>query len=164
MSGLEPLIVLASTALGAAGQVMSSNAESAAAEANAKQLEARSTADLADSTIKADQDRKQADRLISKQRAIAAASGGGTGGSAATIIADTAGQSQYRSDMDIWLGENRSASDKYAADVQRMEDRAKRRALPFAVGASVLSGVSRAAYGRSALDRKSADASDYAYG
>mgnify|MGYP001588333000 CR=1 FL=1 len=164
MSGLEPILILASTAAAGGGQVMSSNAESAAAEANARQLEMRGKAEQASASVQADRKRKEADALISKQRAIAAASGGGTGGSAAEIMGETAAQGQYSSDLEMWLGSEKRSGDQYAAQIARMEAKAKRKALPFQVGSAVLSGASRAYYGRTPADRREAASSDYSYG
>lgn len=144
MAALGPLLILGSTAMSAVGAIQSSNAESATAEANAKQLEQRATAERAMASVNAERSRKEADRLISKQRAIAAASGGGTGGSAGLLMAESAGQGQLNSDMDIWLGEEKAVGNEYAATMARAEAKAKRKALPFQVGAAVLSGVSQA--------------------
>lgn len=144
-SSAAPYIALGSTALGAVGAIQESNAAQAASEANARQLEAKAKADLAQGTVNAEAKRKQADKLLSRQRAVAAASGAGMTGSAADIMADTAGQGAYTSELDLWLGRERSESDLYAAEMARAEARAKKRALPFNVGASVLTGVSQAA-------------------
>jgi hypothetical protein len=130
--------------MSAVGMVQQSRAEGAVSEANAQQYEQRRTAELAQGTLKAEQTRKEADRLIAKQRAIAAASGGGTFGSAATIMANTAGKGQFQSDMDLWLGQERADAMQYSADVTRAEAKAKRKALPFQIGSAVLSGVSSA--------------------
>lgn len=151
VSQAAPAIALGSTALGAVGMVQESRAQDAAAEANARQLEMKRKADLAQASVNAEQRRKQADQFLSKQRAIAAASGAGTGGSAAGLMADTAAKGEFSSALDMWLGTEQATGDQYAADVARMEARARRRALPFNVGATVLSGVSKAAYGRSPM-------------
>lgn len=163
MAALAPLMILGSTALGAVGMVQQSNAEGAAAEGNARQLDARAKGEMADASLKAEQHRKDADRLISKQRAIAAASGGGTGGSAGEIMAETAGQAEYNSALDLWLGGERATTSKYAADISRMEAKAKRKALPFQIGSAVLSGVSRA-YAPSPFGAREDAGSSYTYG
>lgn len=144
-SAAAPYAAVASTALGAAGAIQESRAGEAAAEMTARQYEMKRKADLASSTVQAERTRKEADRLISKQRAIAAASGAGTGGSAAEIMANTAAAGEFNSAMDMWLGNERAASDRYAGQMALAEAKAKRRALPFNVGASVLSGLSSVA-------------------
>jgi len=139
-----PYVALASAGLGAAGMISESKSADAVADANARQLEAKRKADLAQGTANAEHRRKQADLLLSRQRAVAAASGAGTGGSAADIMAETGAQGEFDSALDIWLGRERASGDQYAADMARAEARARRRALPFNVGATVLSGVSKA--------------------
>lgn len=169
MSGLEPILLLstlASTGLGVAGQIQQSNAADMSAESTALQLESKATADLAQASVKAEQRRKEADALISKQRAIAAASGAGTGGSAAEIIAGTAQHGAHNSAMEIWLGQEQASSDRFAADMTRSEAKARRKALPFQVGSAVLSGVS-SAYNQSPWAKQqfgSSTAPSYRYG
>jgi hypothetical protein len=135
--GIETLAIgaaLGSGVLGGMGAIKEGQAAEAAGRSKADAL--RATADAA--TVRAGQERgmaqrtaeeqdRQTARLMGKQRAIAAASGGGTGGSAAEIVAKTAGEGKFQSDLELWKGEEKGRGLEHQAEIDRLSaDEAER--------------------------------------
>lgn len=79
-----------------------------AGERNAQELERAADEARADGARKAAEHRMQGEKIMSRQRAVAASGGAGAGGTEGylDVVGDTAERSQYLSDLDIASGEN----------------------------------------------------------
>lgn len=120
----------AATAYGtyAAGKAGKAQAESSAQalEMQARAEEARANQERAVAQRQAEGEREKAERLMSRQQAVAASSGGGTGGSAAEIIAETGREGEYRSDLTLWESEEKARGRADQAALYRWEAGNKR--------------------------------------
>lgn len=162
--GIETALMAAtigSGILAGGGKLMEGAAAQAGAESKARALEAgalaqdrKASEERAVSQRRAEDQKIETDRLMGKQRAIAAASGGGTGGSAGLIEAETAGEGQFKSDLDLWAGEEKAKGlnfqsdiDRAAAKDSRRQGKSARTASYLAAGSAVLGSVAGAAKG-----------------
>ena len=160
--GIETIAIgaaLGSGILGGAGAIKEGQAAEAAgrskadalrAQADAEQVRASQERAVAQRTA-AEQD-AQTDRLMGKQRAIAASSGGGTGGSAAVIEAETAGEGKFQSDLELWKGEEKgrglehqAAIDRMSADEAERQGKIARKNSYLTAGSRILGGFGTAA-------------------
>lgn len=137
-------LMLASTAASSGLGLMQNQTQAAAqkAQANADEAaaqEARSVASYND----AEQQRKTG-YLLSTQMARQAASGGGTGGSAAAVRAATAGRGVYNSQVEEWQGEQRGRKFDYEAQLADAAAQNTENMAPFQVGSTVLTGLTNA--------------------
>ncbi len=148
MTGMEAFFVvttIASTAMTVASEIASSNVNSAVAEANAAAEERRAGEERAVAQHQAERRRKEAAALQSQQQARFAASGGGFGGSAADVMAETAGRGEYNSELELWSGEQRARGLEDQSAITRFAAKQQKKALPFKLGATVLTGASKIA-------------------
>lgn len=123
MSGLE----LIGGLLAAGGTFAQGIAADNAADFEAKQMEQKAGEERAAAQREAAQDRKEAELANSRAQALAAASGGGVGADAPTIVkimSDTAGQGELNAGMRIYGGENRARGLMDSAKGRRMSGRA----------------------------------------
>lgn len=107
MSGIEIIALgasLAGGAMSAKGQMDAGKVQHQMASYEAESLRARGIAEAASSQRKAELALKQGEYLKSKQIAAFAASGGGTGGSAADVVAETDRQAANNSRVAVWEG------------------------------------------------------------
>lgn len=105
-------------------------------------------AERAVASVQAERRQKAAERLVSEQRARFAASGGGLGGSAAEVMAETEEKGAYNSALEMWQGEEKARGLEDSAAIARAASKAQRSALPFKIGATILTGGAKA-YGAS---------------
>ena len=130
MSGAEPLVLMqlgaqaAGTGISVIGGQKRQKAAIEIAEHDASALEAHAGQQRAVAQLRAEKEREKAERLMGEQRARAAASGGGTGGSIETIIGNTAAQGLHNAELRLWEGEEaargletQAAYKRYAAKV-----------------------------------------------
>lgn len=110
------------------------------ADYNARALEAQAPQEIAAAQRTAMERRLETERLISRQVALGAASGAGTGPSLLDVIGDTAQQGEYRAQADQYQGEERARSLRDRARVARYEG-------TNALIGSVLEGVGSLAMG-----------------
>jgi hypothetical protein len=156
--GIETAMLAAtigSGVLAAGGKMMEGKAAQASAESKANMLEAGATAqerraseERAMSQRRAEDQDLETQRLMGKQRAISAASGGGTGGTAGLIEAETAGEGKFKSEMDLWSGDEKGKGlefqaqiDRGAAKDSRRQGKAARTAGYMAAGSSILGSI-----------------------
>src|SRR5690606_15142502 len=66
------------------------------------------------------------------------------GGSAATIMAETAGEGEYQSGLELWSGESRARGLEDEAAVTRAAARFSRRMLPLKLAGTIMTGASAA--------------------
>lgn len=126
MSGFE-LIGLLGTGLSAAGTLAAGAAERDNQEFIAKQEEEKANEELAASQRDADQARREARVAQSRQQALAAASGGGAGVDAPTIVklmSETAGQGQINAGSALYGGQQRASGLRDSAKGRRASGRA----------------------------------------
>lgn len=126
MSGFE-LIGLLGAGASAAGTLMAGAAERDNQEFIARQEEERANEELAASQRDADQARREARVAQSRQQAVAAASGGGAGIEAPTIVRlmqETAGQGQINAGSALYGGQQRAAGLRDSAKGRRASGRA----------------------------------------
>lgn len=86
---------------------------------------------------------KQKDLLLSRQQAVAAASGGGaTDPTILQLMGTTAGQGEYNALSALYEGDVQAQSLNYQADIERYKAMRARQAIGPAQSAALLSGVS----------------------
>lgn len=142
MSGLEPFFIMAATGAKVLSQIVETNTQTAVAKANAAAEERRANEERAVSQNQA-QERQRLARVVgSQQQAAFAASGGGLGGSAADVMAETAGRGELNAERELWQGETRARGLEDQAAITRAAAKASQRALPLQIGATILTGAS----------------------
>lgn len=123
MSGFELIGALVS----GVGTIAQGVAANNAAKFEAQQMDMKAKEERAASQREAAQDRKEAQLAMSRQQALAAASGGGSGVDAPTIVklmSDTAGQGELNAQMRMYGGEQRARGLMDSAKARRMSGRA----------------------------------------
>lgn len=107
MSGLE-MIAAAGAVLSAVGTVAGGVAANNSAQYEADQQEAAGKEEFADALRTADQQRKEAQLVQSRQQAVAAASGAGASDpTIVKLMTDTAGQGELNAQSALYGGEQR---------------------------------------------------------
>lgn len=136
-----------------AGQAQEASAKSQAVmlDAQAREEEWRAGQERAMAQRRAEEKQIDTERLMGKQRAIAAASGAGTSGTAGLIEAETAGEGAFQSELELFKGEERARGletqaevDRYSAVDKRRSGAAGRRASYIQAGSQVLGSVANA--------------------
>ncbi|MDX0180844.1 hypothetical protein [Sinorhizobium meliloti] len=126
MSGFE-LIGALGTALSAGATVAGGVAEKRNQDFIAQQEEMKAQEELAASQREAQQSKREASLALSRQQALAAASGGGSGADAPTIVrlmSDVAGQGQMNASANLYGGQQRAAGLMDSAKGRRASGRA----------------------------------------
>lgn len=152
-------LALAKAAVDIGGARMSDKSQQAEAKyrasserAEAENLEFRAGQERAVGQFKAQERQRETERLIAAQEARFAASGAGTGGSAATVMAKTAAKGNFNSDIELYQGNIAGNSLEYQAGLKRdtagqilAADKQRRRTMPLVYAGQVISGISNAA-------------------
>ncbi len=128
------------------GTVASGIAANQAAKDQANQLEMQSKEEVAAAQQEARQKRTEANLALSRQQAVAAASGAGAGSDAPTIVrlmSDTAGQGEYNAGTAMYGGYQRAAGLKAQAAATRKSGRASLLGSVIGGFASTASGLSK---------------------
>lgn len=115
----------------------------AAGKLEAQNAVARARSERIVAQQKAEKESREKEFLIAKQRAAFGSSGGGMGGSAGQVIADTEGQGMFNSELQLWQGEQRAAGYEDQAKAAQFETKLARSALPFKLGSTILNGVTK---------------------
>jgi hypothetical protein len=93
------------TGLSAAGSIYSGVQQNAAAKAEAKQLKTKGDLEYAAAQVKARETRREKDLVMSRQRAVAAASGGGVSNETVEgLMAKTEQRGEYSALLDMYNG------------------------------------------------------------
>lgn len=145
---LGTLLTIASTAVSAAGTIAAGNAAAADAEFQAKQMEQRAAEERAASQREAAEKRNESRLLQSRQLALGAASGAGTGGSLLETMLDTEAEGELQALTSLYAGENRARGLQDSAAAARRTGRAARQGAFFRAGGTLLSGAGSAYKGR----------------
>ena len=138
-------------ALAVIGTVMQGNAaaQTGASIQSAKEFEAQQLEQNAGQTFAASQrkalEAKRQGRLVeSRALAVAAASGGGTGGNVMDLIANLHAQSSYRASVALYEGEDRQRQMMMAAEGKRFEGETAKQAGEQKRTASYISALGQA--------------------
>lgn len=142
MSGLETIALVAGTALSAAGAIQQGKAQEAALKAQAQAQEARAKEERAVASREAAKRAERAKQVLSRQQAVAAASGAGaTDKTVLDIMSETAAEGDVQSRTALYEGEMRGRGLEYQAAIDRMNARQAKLSGFINAGSTVLSGV-----------------------
>lgn len=111
LSGIGTAASVVGTGVSALGAIQQGRAAQAAADYEAKQMGIKGAEERAAAGREAQMKRKEGELALSRQQALAAASGAGAGTDAPTIVklmSDTAGQSAYNAGVVNYGGESRA--------------------------------------------------------
>lgn len=133
MAGIAPLFSIVGTVVSAMGTIAAGNAQKAAAEFEAKQLERRAAEERASAQREQFEIEDQATLVGSRAQVVQAASGFGVGGNDPTALeglGDIAARGKYQSSAARYGGEVRSDQANLAAATKRYEgDQAKKASI-----------------------------------
>ncbi len=138
-------LALGATAVSALGKGIGVYQGAQAAQVQAQILEQEGKTAEAIGSHKAQEQMRKARYLQSTQLARSAASGGGTGGSSAAVMAETAGRGVLNANLAQWQASQAAQKYNYEAGLKRAEARITPLAGALDVGSSILTGVSGAA-------------------
>lgn len=124
------------SAISAAGSIAAGKSQAAAAEFQARQLEEQAKAERASASLEAENEAKQKKLVLSRARAVAAASGGGQD---INLLGDIEEEGTYRQMLAVWGGEERAKGRRAQAAASRYEGRQYKRA-GFLEGAKTILG------------------------
>lgn len=151
MSGLEIIGLiggLAGTALSAAGAIAEGNFQEAMGEAQAKASEREASEQRAASQREAIQRSREARLVLSRQQAVAAASGAGpTDTTIMGLMGEAAAAGQFNTASAIYEGESRGRALEDDAALSRFRGKQAKLASFINAGSTVLSGISGFASG-----------------
>lgn len=145
MSGLELLGAFGSV-LSGVGTIAAGAAEKQSADFEAAQMEQKAKEEVAASQRDAIAKRREGAILNSRAQALAAASGGGAGTDAPTIVklmGQTAGQADYNAQTAMYGGYSRSAGLMDSAKARRMSGNASLLGSVFGGFGSAASGLAK---------------------
>jgi hypothetical protein len=138
--GLGSILSLGGTILSGIGQISAANNQAAAMDYQAKADEVRGQQEKAASEREAMEERRQGRLMMSRARAVGGASGGGQD---YDLLGDLASETEYRSLMALWGGEERKRGRDASAAARRMEASATRSAGKIAGFGTILTGGAR---------------------
>lgn len=138
------ILTIAATAVSAAGTLAAGGAARADADFQAKQMEARGKEEIAASQREAEETRRNSQLLQSRQQAVAAASGAGTGGSALETMLDTNDEGELQALTALYGGEMRKRGLQDQAAASRRSGKAAQVGSYFKAGSTILSGAGSA--------------------
>lgn len=159
MSGLETALLIGSLATSVAGTAVSAvgaqragEAQAQAAEAEARAMERKANEERAASQRQAIRQSREAERVLSRQQAVAAASGGSaTDKTVLDIMGDTAAEGQYQTAAALYEGESSGRGLESQAEISRFKGREAKRAGRINAFSTTLSGLGSFASGASKL-------------
>lgn len=142
-TGVGTALTVGSTLLSTVGAIQSGNAANAAAQFEAKQMDQRALAEQAASQREANEERRQKELVLSRARAVGAASGGGVD---YDLMGDIEEEGEFRALTAMWGGDERAAGLRMQADSRRVEGQSRKRASRIQAGATLLGGVGETLY------------------
>jgi len=141
-AAVVPYISAASTALAAQQSIAQGKTQEAVAEVTAMQRAEDAKAAQAEAQREAQIERKKARNLMSRARAVSAASGGGTSDpSVQNILTDIETQGEVNALNALYSGNTEARGLRGGAAVARSEGRARRRAGNMNAASTALSGA-----------------------
>lgn len=132
--------------VGAVGTIAQGAAAKQSADFAAQQKEMQANEERAKAQREAFAQRKQAELAMSRQQAVAAASGGGASTDAPTvmkIMTDTAGQGELNAQTAMWDGEERARGLEFSAKADRASGRSSLFGSFLGAGSSLLTGFAK---------------------
>jgi hypothetical protein len=145
MAVVGPILTAVGAVVSAAGSIMAGNAQAAQQKFQAQQLDMKAKEERAGATRQAADQAKQQDLIISRQRALAAASGGSaTDPTILDLMGDTAAQGYVQQQTTLGMGENQARGYEDAAASARASAKSARMAGYIGAGSSLLSGLGSA--------------------
>jgi len=117
-ASLSQVLAAGGSAISAVGAVQAGNARNAAAQFEAKQLEQQGKAEQAAASIKARNEAEQKRLVMSRARAVGAASGGGQD---LGLLGSIEEEGTYRQLAAIWEGDEAAKGRKAQAAASRLE-------------------------------------------
>lgn len=143
LTAISTFATVAGTGLSAAGAIQQGRYAEAAAEAEADALEQRADNERATASVAAANKAKEAQRLLSRQQAVAAASGGGaTDPTVVDLMARTAGEGKMQEGQLVWEGQEKGRALDYQAVLQRAAGSQAELAGWIKAGSTILSSAS----------------------
>lgn len=144
LGGLSGLAGLVGTGISAIGSIYSGQRAKAAAKFEAASMKQKGDADFAIAQREAMRRRKETEFTLSRQRAVAASSGGDvTDPSVQSIMAQTQQEGDYNAMIDMYNGATSRADLYKAAAVRRAEGKSAATASYLEAGSTIYSGLSR---------------------
>lgn len=139
---ISTIATIGGTVLSAASSIQQGNYQNAIAQAQAKAEQRRANEVQASAQRDAAQRAKEAKYVMSRQQAVAAASGGGAADSTVlNLMSQTAGQGAYNAASSIYEGQSAGDSLNYQASIDRMSGRMQRQAGYIGAGTTLLGGI-----------------------
>ena len=148
LPALAAVATLASAGLSAMGSIQQGRAQQAALNFEAQQRERQAAEERAASQREAIEKRREANLAMSRQVAVAGASGAGViTPSILDIYGETAQQGEYNAQTALYGGESRARGQMDEAAAARFKGKAARKGSLFEAGGSILSGIGKVAGG-----------------
>lgn len=146
MAGLSAVFGLIGTAVSAVGSIYSGVQAKASADFEAKSMKQKGDAELAIGQREAIKRRKEKEFALSRNRAIAAASGGGTADESITALdAKIEQEGEYNALVDMYKGKQ-ARNDLYTgAAVKKIEGKSALTSSYITAASGIYSGLSSAA-------------------
>lgn len=139
--------MIAGTVITAAGTLAAGNSTAAEADFAAKQYEIKATEEKAASQREAMQQKKETNLLLSRQQALASASGlGALDPTILDLAGDTAAEGKYREDLIRYGGDERAAGLRTQAAASRFSGKNAQNASYFAAAGTLASGFGSSMY------------------
>lgn len=139
MGGLGGAAALGGTVLSAAGAISEGRSQQRAASFQAAQLDQQANMERASSAKAAQEDMRQSDIMLSRARAVGAASGGGID---VPLMGQIEEDGELRAAMSMWQGEEAAKGRTMQAQAARYDGNQYARAGAMRAGATLLSGGS----------------------
>lgn len=141
-ASVPTLLTGAATALSAGGSILSGVQQKQASDAEAKALKTKGEQEVALAQRKALESRREKDRALGRVKAVAAASGGGTGGSVSEIMAGIEQRGEYNALMDMYNGLSARNDLRNEARVAKAEGKSALVGSMIDAGSTILKGGS----------------------
>jgi hypothetical protein len=135
------MMMIGSTVLSAGGQYRAGKTEDKRAKIEARQMEAQAKEEFAASQRAGFEQERQGALKASRMLALAAASGGGASDpTIVNLMANLAGETQYRKSVELYEGGERAKDLRYQGQVRRYEGKEAKRAGKLGAFTTLLSG------------------------
>ncbi len=139
--GFGSILGLLGTGLSAAGTIYAGNQAQASANAQAKSMEKKGEQEYAIAQRKARESRREKELVLSRQRAIAAASGGGASDpTVESIMGKTEEKGEYNALLDMYNGAQMRADLYREAGITRAEGQSQKTASYIGAASSIYDG------------------------
>lgn len=148
MTGLETVLGIAGTIVSAVGSIAAGQAQADAANAQAAAQERRAGEERAAAQRQAAAKAKEARLVMSRQQALAAASGGGAGDpTVMNLMGQVAATGDFNARSALYEGEARGRGLEDQAAIERMQAKQAKLAGFINAGSTILGGLSSVDWG-----------------